>query len=88
MPVNNESAFLLGEVRRMLGKQIRDLKNKNALGPLEPRDLLQLDQLATTLVKVVRQEKQLTDEDMDGARKLSTQALRKAAKMRGPEPSE
>lgn len=84
MPVNNEASFLLAELRRMLAGQIRLLKFKEEL---TPADLLAIDQIATTLVKVVRQEKALTDEDIGKARQLSTPALRRAAKLRGAEPS-
>lgn len=84
MPVNNEASFLLAELRRMLAGQIRQLKAKESLSP---EDLVSIDQIATTLVKVVKQEKLLTDEDIGKARQLSTPALRRAAKMRGAEPS-
>lgn len=84
MPVNNEASFLLAELRRMLAGEIRQLKAKTAL---DASDLMKVDTIATTLVKIVRQEKALTDEDIDKARQLSTPALRRAAKMRGAEPS-
>ncbi len=83
MPVNDDDAHLLAEMRRMVGKEVRRLKKQEVLSD---SDLDRLEKLANTLVRIVNTEKKITDEDLGKARNMSTAALRRAAKMRGPEP--
>lgn len=83
MPVNDDDAHLLAEMRRMVGKEVRRLKKQQALSD---SDLDRLSKLAGTLINIVNTEKKLEDKDLDKARKMSTAALRRAAKLRGPLP--